>query len=137
MPRGPFPNQHGYALAQEQMRADDAVIWFGEPTVWVAWWGLADFTASLVDRCPTCYEGNDIAAAYGQGTSAACPNCYGTTFEGGFRFIICRPGLWSHTHQSETLRKEGVTEIAAAKLQGLSTFGMRDNDMAIRADGSR
>lgn len=136
--RPPLWNEHHYAVEQEHLRHNDAVLRYGEPTAFVLWWHLDDHKAGQVARCSFCYlSRGEIAEAYGQGAQAGCPNCYGTTFEGGYRAIIYRPCLWDVTETSSDLRRRGVTTIKTARIDTLSTFTMRDGDTLVRLDGTR
>lgn len=138
MARPPYPNEHNYAVEQERLRHDDAVMHFGEMTACVLMWSIRDFEANRVDRCSQCYlPYGMITDAYKQSTETKCSNCYGTTFEGGIRAILYRPALWAEDIASEEMRSRGHTTVAAGSVQVTSDFNMRDNDYLVRYDGSR
>lgn len=138
MARPPIYNQHAYATQQERMRHDDAVLWYGEMTVFILWWSTLDFHNGLVDRCSTCFKPLlDIAEVYQQAPKIKCPNCYGTTFEGGFRALLYRPALWDHYQADQDLQRRGLTTSQTANVQPTTDFQMRDNDCAIRGDNTR
>lgn len=131
-------NTHAYAITQEQIHQDEAVLAFGERSIFVLWWSIYDFRAGVVDRCPVCFDDPDgIAATYGQPTTSRCADCYGTTFEGGVRAILYRPALWSTSSGPEGPQKRGIITAGSATIQTVSTFTMRDGDMIVRGDGTR
>lgn len=138
MARPPLHNSHLYAVAQERLRHDDAAMWYGEMSCFVLWWSAEDHSLGLVGRCETCYlPYGRIAEVYNQAPKAKCSNCYGTTFEGGFRALLYRPALWDHTHLSEEIGQRGLTVMEEAIIQPTTDFQMRDNDLVIRGDNSR
>jgi hypothetical protein len=138
MARGPYPNEHSYAVEQEVLRHDDAVINFGEMTACIMLWCTRDFQQGLVERCSVCYTPFGlIADAYEQSSKNKCANCYGTTFEGGIRAILYRPALWAEDVVSEDVRARGYTTVSTGSVQVTSDFNMRDGDYLVRQDGTR
>jgi hypothetical protein len=108
-------------------------------TGWVLLWSERDFEVGLVDRCSVCYVPlGAIADTYKQVPSVrGCQNCYGTTFEGGVRAVVYRPGLWDQIRGSEAVDHRGLAVNQRAKVNIPSDIEMRDNDFGVRADGSR
>ena len=138
MPRPPLQNRHQYAVQQEQLRHDDAVNWFGEMTAFILWWSLEDFENGDVTRCSSCYTTlGDITDVYQQSPESHCPNCFGTTFEGGYRALIYRPALWDTSDSSEEVKSRGFTYSSSCTIQTLTGIRFRDNDIAVRSDGTR
>lgn len=138
MPRPPLQNRHAYARDQEQLRHDDAANWFGEMTAFILWWSIIDFENGDVERCSTCYTPlGDIADVYKQASESHCTNCYGTTFEGGYRALIYRPALWNIDDSSEEVRKRGLATSRSCTIQPVGGIRFRDNDIAVRSDGTR
>lgn len=138
MPRPPFQNEHNYAVAQEVMRHDDALHWYGEMTALVMLWSVRDFENGDVGLCSVCFTPLGIVAeAYKQSSKARCANCYGTTFEGGIRAIVYRPALWEKNVLSQDVRERGHTTISSGSVQITSDVNMRDGDYLIRQDKTR
>ena len=101
-------------------------------------WTIEDFEASLVARCPTCFTNyGSIADVYAQSSKARCPDCYGTTFEGGFRAKIVRPSIWEANEVDYRDDERGKKQTAQASVQSSSDFRLRTGDFIFRGDGSR
>lgn len=138
MARPPFQNEHLYAVEQERIRHDDALHWYGEMTACVMFWAYPDFRKGDVGRCSVCYTPYGIVAdAYKQPSKSNCPNCYGTTFEGGIRAIVYRPVLWQEDSTSKDIRPRGHTMISSGTAQVTSDINMRDGDYLVRQDRTR
>lgn len=133
-----YPNEHPYAVMQEIERHDEAVRWFGEMTACIFMWNAFDFAARLVGRCTVCFEAyGEIADAYGQAPRKMCPNCYGTTFEGGIRALLYRPAIWTKDVVSQDVEKRGQVEVTTAEVQTVSGTAMREGDFLVRSNGTR
>jgi hypothetical protein len=131
-----------WAVDQERYRHDQALYSLGEYTIFYLMWSLLDFQAGLVTRCARCYGtsgslDNRKAKVYNQPTINRCPDCFGTTFEGGFRARIVRPALWADNDEAEKLERQGVVHPETASVESTWDFRMRQGDYFIRADGSR
>ena len=127
-----------YALEQERYRHQGALDAFGEYSIFALMWSIEDLKAGRVGRCPRCYLSRDmIADAYGQGGDAKCPDCFGSTFEGGYKAIIVRRALWNVQEEDERQQRRGVTFTKASSVQSSADFRMRTGDYAYRSDGSR
>lgn len=136
--RPPIHNPHIYAIAQEKLRHYDALTWYGEMTAWILLWSERDFEAGLVERCSRCYIPlGAIADTYKQVPEQKCSNCYGTTFEGGVRAIVYRPGLWDQVRAKQEDAARGHILVQRARINIPSDIEARDNDIAVRADGTR
>jgi hypothetical protein len=127
-----------YAVEQERQRHLDALYAYGEFAMFVLMWRVTDFEAGLVGRCPTCFtSGGKIAATYGQGAKRDCPDCFGTTFEGGYRAKIVRPSLWDHDTSTELPGRRGDTITEPTRIQTTGDFNSNTDDYAFRGDGTR
>lgn len=133
-----LPDPQGYAVAQEQARHDGALFAYGEYSMFVLMWRSEDHEAGLVDRCLTCFEAyGKIAKAYGQSPIKDCPECFGTTFEGGFKARLVRESLWDFNEPANRVHVRGEVEVATASIQSTSDFRMRTGDHIFRGDGTR
>lgn len=127
-----------WAVVQENQRHDQAMWTLGEHAVFVLMWHVLDFEAGLVQRCTRCYIAyGKIAEVYKQTAKRDCPDCYGTTFEGGFKAKIVRPALFSDANEEESTDRRGVTHSEAASVESTSDFRIRKGDYCFRADGTR
>lgn len=145
----PLPEVHRtapYWLARDQQWARDqvaashleALYALGEYSMFVLMWHALDYRAGLVGRCPRCFVAlGRVADAFGQAGQVDCPDCYGTTFEGGYRARIVRPALWSDvvTDTAQTPRGEVVADSMVLETAG--DFTMRHGDYVFRAGGTR
>lgn len=143
-PPAPTGQQHwhtdrqDWAYAQERLRHEQAVDSWGEYTMFVLLWHIWDFQDGLVGHCPTCYlPRGDISEVYGQPSQVKCPDCLGTTFEGGYKAKIVRPAIWSNNEEDykRAARGEVVTQIAS--VQSNADFRLRTGDYLLRADNTR
>ena len=133
-----LPDAQAYAIQQEAYRHTGAVDHWGEYAVFVLMWSIVDFEAGRVDRCPTCYTTLGlIADVYAQSPNSMCPDCFGTTFEGGFKAILVRRSLWDVTEEDERAARRGTTFTQTASVQSTSDFRLRTGDFIFREDGSR
>lgn len=134
-----LPDVQNWAIDQERQRHLDAVYAYGEYAVFVLMWRVQDFEAGLVGRCKRCYlSQGKIAEVYGQGKQNKCPDCFGTTFEGGYRARIIRPALWDHdSTEQHGPRPRGDTFQANARVQTTDDFNLNTDDYVFRADGTR
>jgi hypothetical protein len=112
-------------------------------------WGIDDFRANLVDRCPYCYDSSggidsDIASVYGQGAQALCQYCYGTTYWKmgatqlpGLKARIVRPCMWNTSDEAHVRHAQGDITKSTTQVQSISDFRLRTGDMVVRADQTR
>lgn len=139
-PLQPFqlPDAQGWAIDQERQRQVEAIYRFGEYAVFVLMWRIQDFKAGLVARCPTCYVSQGrVAEVFKQPSNAKCPDCFGTTFEGGYKARIIRPSLWTAPEPTQERRARGETQRASARVQTTFDFTPRTDDYVFRSDGTR
>lgn len=127
-----------WAVEQERMRHTEALYQLGELAFFALMWHLEDFTNGLVDRCPTCYSAQGkIADAYGQGNQYRCPDCFGTTFRGGYKALIIRPTIFSDTDKDLRIQSRGVTSSDEIDVESTPDFRVRTGDYVFRATGDR
>jgi hypothetical protein len=154
-PTTPKPSQRGFHLPGRQPWARDnvrrsheeALYAYGEYDLFVLMWSLEDFHANRVDRCSLCSVtthldpavSERIFDAFKQPARAHCPNCYGTTFEGGWRAKIVRPCLWNDVSEEQQVNTNRgvVTKKTAQAIESTWDFYMRSGDYVMRADGTR
>lgn len=134
--------EEDWATYQERMRHAQALYQYGEYAMFVMMWGLVDFEKGLVGRCNRCYGSNGsqqhrIADVYNQPTQNECPDCLGTTFEGGIRAKIVRPSMWADLDEKEELANRGVVHPERVSVESTWDFRMRKGDYILRSDGSR
>jgi hypothetical protein len=138
-----YTREHqGWAVEQERYRHNGPLYTLGEWVIFVLLWKEIDHRRGLVERCARCFRsGHDISdrvsAVYKQPTQQKCPDCLGTTFEGGFRARIVRPAILSEVDESERLQKRGETHPANHTVNTTVDFRARNGDFLIRADNSR
>lgn len=127
-----------WAIEQERRRHNEALWYVGENTMFVLMWHLEDFLDNLVGRCPTCYESQGrIASVYGQSDEYKCPDCFGTTFEGGFKALIVRPAIFSDSDESESKVARGVVHPQDLTIESTPDFRIRTGDYCFRVNGDR
>lgn len=107
-------------------------------------WSVEDYQAGRVRRCPRCWSRDDadyveqaIAETYKQAEEAKCPQCYGTTFEGGYRAQIIRPAIFSDTDEDQQKQARGVMNPQDLSVESTTDFRVRSGDYVFRATGDR
>lgn len=78
-------------------------------------------------RCPVCYD--DI---YNAGDKFDCPNCYGTTFDGGVKDVYRAWGLFTDSNDSETFGKRGLWHPQASSVMTEHIPDLWQRDYVIR-----
>jgi hypothetical protein len=131
-----------WAVQQERQRHAQALYSVGEPAIFILMWHLVDFEAGLVTRCARCFNNgtaiqNRIAAVYDQPTQNKCPDCFGTTFEGGYRAVIVRPTIFSDTDQNERTDKRATVHPDDVTVESVWDFRIMAGDYVVRADNTR
>jgi len=85
-----------FAEIDQQRFHDETLQWFGEECVVRSIWRAEDAAAGLVAYCTTCQDSPNpsnpsasiqarASKVYRQSGNSYCPDCYGTTFTGGFQ----------------------------------------------------
>lgn len=132
------PDVKPWEIENERTRHDQALYRFGEYGIFVLMWTLQDFEAHLVGRCKTCYIPEEpLSDTWKQAAYYKCPDCLGTTFEGGYKAILVRPSLWTWDEPKLQQDKRGVVNVNVATVQTTADFRMQPKDYVIRGDGSR
>lgn len=126
-----------WAVDQERQRHLQALYTIGEWTMFCLMWHLDDYEKGLVARCPECFTASRYAAAYKQPDKNKCPNCYGTTFEGGFRAIIVRPAIFSDSDENQQYQQRGVVAQDQLDMESTPDFRVRTGDYCFRSTGHR
>lgn len=131
-------DKQNWAVEQERQRHSQAIYSVGEYSMFALMWHLEDHLAGLVGRCTVCYiAAGRIAEAYGQSTRNKCPNCFGTTFEGGYKALIVRPTIWGDTDEDEKHDRRGVVTPNDVQVETTPDFRLRQMDYVFRIDGTR
>lgn len=132
-PAMPWASRH---VAHAQTEALYAV---GELVLFTLMWRPVDFEAGLVGHCTTCFDGAESrqARAFKQPTKRECPDCYGTTYEGGFRAQIIRPALMADRNAETTDAPRGVVTIDTISFETTPDFTLHKGDYLFRFDNTR
>ena len=141
------PTPNFYMIGQERQNHNDAIWQYGEYSMFILLWNAIDFADGLVQRCPQCYDANDVVSqTYNQPSYAQCTLCYGTSFFllsagieglGGMKARLVAPAMWTSTDESQKLTAQGEVITSVAQVQSISTFRMRTGDVVIKADSTR
>jgi len=127
-----------WAIEQERRRHNQALWYVGENAYFCLLWHLEDHEKGLVERCQTCYKSHgQIAEVYGQPSEARCDDCFGTSFEGGFKALIIRPTIFSDADENETKARRGVVHSSDLTIESTPDFRIRTGDYCFRATGER
>lgn len=131
------PSQN-FAQRTVRQNALDALYLMGEYSIFVLMWTAFDFQQGLVSRCRRCISDQNRAfAAYDQPTTYRCPDCYGTTFAGGYRAKVVRPCLWTDTSTELDATNRGVVYTDTVSVETTSELTIRHGDLIIRHDNTR
>jgi hypothetical protein len=127
-----------WAVEQERNRHTEALWQLGELAMFALMWTLDDFQQKLVDRCNRCYVARGlISDVYGQGDQEKCPDCFGTTFEGGYKAIIIRPTIFGDTDRNLRQHSRGVINEDDVDVESTVDFRVRTGDYLFRITGDR
>jgi len=88
--------RENWTQIDQQRFHDEALQWYGEECVVRLLWRAEDAAQGLVTYCQTCQDSPNPASpdvniqartskVYRQTGNSYCPDCYGTTFTGGFK----------------------------------------------------
>lgn len=137
-----LPKPLDYVLTHLSNSHDEVLYRYGEYAMFAMMWHIADFEAGLVARCPVCYSPSDaeerIAKAYGgQPDRVKCPECFGTSFEGGIRARVIRPAVVSDTNTETQTGRRGEVVTDTVAVETTSDIFLRTGDYVFRHDGSR
>lgn len=130
--------QQNWSLLNERRYQEEALYRYGEYAMFVMMWNLDDFKAGLVGRCQRCYVSyGAVANAYKQSSLGNCPDCFGTTYEGGYRARVVRPAIWSDSADDMAVGPRGEVQTTNTTVQTTGDIRLRATDYVFRADGSR
>lgn len=131
-------DQQPWAEVTERRSQSEALFRYGEYAMFVLMWNLEDFKRGLVARCQRCYgRFGRIAEAYNQPSQSNCPDCFGTTFEGGYRARVVRPTVWDDTTDDTNPGPRGEILTSNTTVQTTSDLRIHNDDYIFRADGTR
>jgi hypothetical protein len=85
-----------WTQVDQQRFHDEALQWYGEQCIVRLLWRAEDAAAGLVGYCQTCQDSPNpsqpnvaiqsrVSNVYKQTGNSYCPDCFGTTFSGGFQ----------------------------------------------------
>ena len=85
-----------WAEIDQQRFHNEALQWYGEECIVRQLWRAEDAALGLVTYCQTCQDSPNpskpsasvqsrVSSAYRQTGNSYCPDCFGTTFTGGFK----------------------------------------------------
>lgn len=127
-----------WANDQERRHHDEALYRFGENAIFVLLWTERDLKAGLVGRCERCVLAyGKIGETFKQPAERKCPDCFGTTYEGGYRARIVRPALIVDTESTRTSARRGVVYPEQTTAQSTSDFRVEAGDYMIQGDNTR
>lgn len=132
----------GWSHDSVQASHEEALYAFGELGLFTLMWRPVDHEAGLVEHCSVCWASGDDktrrrAEAYNQPTQRECPNCYGTTWEGGYRAQIIRPVIFQDRNVETTDEARGVVTTDTVSIETTGEFTMRKGDYLFRFDNTR
>lgn len=139
MPAQPFhlAPQEPWARNQVADSHNEALYAFGEYAYFVLMWTPKDYDDGLVDHCPRCFVTDRFAQAYQQAGEERCPECYGSTFEGGYRARIVRPALFTDRVPDTNESPRGFLYTDQVTVETTSDFTFHHGDYVLRYDGAR
>lgn len=134
-----------YALEQERDRHEEALLALGEYVLFILLWQVPDYEAGLVGRCWCVGDtgvaddvDEAIAATYRQSAKKECTDCWGTTFEGGWKAKLVRPAIVDITAEAlEQLTPRGEVDRHTANVQTTGDLRLHAGDWFLRGDCSR
>lgn len=127
-----------WAEAEVRQSHKEALFAFGEWAIFVLMWRPADEDAGLVGRCLTCYVGEGRSArAFRQGARDKCPDCFGSTFEGGYRARVIRPALFTDRALDTADSPRGALVTDTVTIETTDDFTFHHGDYVLRAGRSR
>lgn len=110
MPRIDLVEPYAIRMARQSIR--DSLMSHGEECVLFHMYHVNEVDKDItVARCPVCYD--DI---YKQGEQFDCPNCYGTTFDGGVMQAWRAWAIFTDANDEETFGKRGFWHPVASSV---------------------
>ncbi len=140
-----LPGRQPYARQIVRRQHEEALLAFGELSLFVLMWGMDDLAAGLVGRCSRCStiagetaEAAEMVFSAFQSTAEAnCPVCFGTTLEGGWKAKLVRPAIWDYSEEVWSRTERGMVKNYDGSVQTTADFMLRDGDYIFRGDGTR
>jgi hypothetical protein len=134
-----LPDPQVAALHTEIQRHDQALYLYGEYVYVVMLWHVKDAEANNIPRCSRCYLSQGaIADTYKQASDSKCPDCFGTTWEGGYRARVVRPMLIAISTDDDVAKTpRGEETPSGVSIQLPSDIRPRHGDYIFRGDGIR
>ena len=133
-----------WAVEQKRMAHAQALWTVGEYAMFTLMWHVEDYEAGFVEHCPVCYGEDDptdikrrVADTYSQPEQHRCPECFGTTFEGGYKAQIIRPAIFSDADEDEQKMARGVANPQDLSVESTPDFRVRSGDYVFRGNGDR
>lgn len=128
-----------WATAQVDKSHEEALYGYGELCLYTLMWRPQDHEDGLVQRCSTCWGGarSRQAEAFRQPTTRECPDCFGTTFDGGFRAQIVRPTLFADRNHEISEEARGYITSDTLQVETTGDFTMNKGDFLFRFDNDR
>jgi hypothetical protein len=131
-----------WAIDQERMRHIEALLWVGEPALFVLLWRVEDYQGGYCVPCPRCRTQDGsiearVDAVYQQPQTATCPYCFGTTYYGGIRAKLVRPAIFTDADEDERRSARGATHAQSLVVESTDDFRSRTGDFVFRRDGTR
>lgn len=125
--------------AGSQVRSNhmEVLYLYGETVMFTLMWRPQDFDAGRVGYCTTCYGSSRSARAFAQATERRCADCYGTTYEGGYRAQILRPALLSDRNTDSVDSERGAVITDSLTVETAPDFTCHSGDYLFRFDNAR
>ena len=132
-----LPNQPTHVAAIAAQHNEQALYSYGEYTIFFLMWRPDDFDAGLVKKCRRCQTQSPVFKSWEQPTTSKCPDCFGTTFEGGFKARLVRPAIWKPVVQRNEEARRGEVHLQQSAVYTDRTFRLRNGDYLVKADNTR
>lgn len=117
-----------YAIRLFRQNIRDALMSHGEECVLVHMLHVPEVEDDpAYPRCPMCWD-----EVYNQGEKYDCPQCYGTTFDGGVKDIYRAWGLFTDSDDAETFGKRGMWHPIASSIQTEHVPDLWQRDYVVR-----
>lgn len=118
--------QEPYAIRMARESVRDSLRAHGEECILVHMFHVAE-VQDKQPRCPVCYD--DV---YKQGERFDCPECFGTTFQGGINQAFRAWGMFGDSADTESFNKRGMWHPIARTLHTEHFPDMWQRDYVVR-----
>ena len=117
-----------YAIRLARQSIRDSLMSHGEECILLHMFHPNEVQDDLrYPRCPVCFD--DL---YSQGAKYDCPNCYGTTFDGGVKDVFRAWAIFTDANDEETFGKRGVWHPVASSIQTEHIPDLWQRDYVVR-----